>query len=120
MGFLGQPEKFAGCGPLQFAHLAWALADLVHSEVRWPPEHFKHFGALAQNRVMKKLLTAIKLRRHGGFIEGLHHNSKKSNCLHVKYVLVCRTLGEGYQENWHVGVCFPVSQQGNVVGCKTK
>ncbi|GFX52701.1 hypothetical protein TNCV_3980041 [Trichonephila clavipes] len=50
MGFLGHSEKFAGCGPLQSAHLAGALADLVHSEVRWPPEHFKHFGALAQNR----------------------------------------------------------------------
>ncbi|GFY54090.1 hypothetical protein TNIN_73191 [Trichonephila inaurata madagascariensis] len=34
----------------QFAHLAGASADLVHSEMRWPPEHFKHFGALAQNR----------------------------------------------------------------------
>ncbi|GFS66912.1 hypothetical protein TNCV_4561691 [Trichonephila clavipes] len=50
MGFLGQPEKFAGCGPLQFAHFAGAFADLVHSEVRWPPEHLKHFGDLAQNR----------------------------------------------------------------------
>ncbi|GFW71493.1 hypothetical protein TNCV_3460191 [Trichonephila clavipes] len=50
MGFLGHPEKFAGCGPLQLAHLAGALADFVQSEVRWPPEHFRHFGALAQNR----------------------------------------------------------------------
>ncbi|GFV81907.1 hypothetical protein TNCV_1057941 [Trichonephila clavipes] len=50
MGFLGHHEKFAGCGPLQLAHLAGALADLVHSDVRWPPEYFKHFGALAQNR----------------------------------------------------------------------
>ncbi|GFU03268.1 hypothetical protein TNCV_2721471 [Trichonephila clavipes] len=33
IGFLGQPEKFAGCGPLQLAHLAGALADLVHSEL---------------------------------------------------------------------------------------
>ncbi|GFW76140.1 hypothetical protein TNCV_2057871 [Trichonephila clavipes] len=49
MGFLGHPEKFSGCGPLQFA-IAGAVADLVHSDVRWPPEHFKHFGALAQNR----------------------------------------------------------------------
>ncbi|GFT56316.1 RNA-directed DNA polymerase from mobile element jockey [Trichonephila clavipes] len=32
IGFLGQPEKFAGCGPLQLAHLAGALADLVQSE----------------------------------------------------------------------------------------
>ncbi|GFW59311.1 hypothetical protein TNCV_2910561 [Trichonephila clavipes] len=49
IGFWGNPRSLQ-CGPLHLAHKAGALADLVHSEVRWPPEHFKHFGALVQNR----------------------------------------------------------------------
>ncbi|GFU15021.1 hypothetical protein TNCV_946391 [Trichonephila clavipes] len=63
--FLGHPEKFAGCGPLQFAHLAGALFGFLQSEVRWPPEHFKHLGAMiAKPRVMIELLASIALRRH--------------------------------------------------------
>ncbi|GFS73363.1 hypothetical protein TNCV_4712331 [Trichonephila clavipes] len=47
--FLGHPEKFAGVRSTAVCTFSWGFVWLFATEVRWPPEHFKHLGARLQN-----------------------------------------------------------------------
>ncbi|GFX02198.1 hypothetical protein TNCV_137741 [Trichonephila clavipes] len=64
-----QPRSLQVAGP-QFEHFAGALADLEHSEVRWPLEHSSTSVLYRSTESDENTPDSDNtLRRHGGFIE---------------------------------------------------